>query len=101
VRLRPPVRSPQGRAAAAFLTACSAHRPSTNLSLVLRNLRSKRLEGREAGSVPAAGGFRSLEGAVDFAVVRSFISTAKKQGWNIIQALSQDAQILTGALGIT
>jgi transposase len=45
-----------------------------------------------------SGGFRSLEGAVDFAVIRSFISTAKKQGWNVIQALTQDAQIQTSAL---
>jgi transposase len=45
-----------------------------------------------------SGGFRSLEGAADFAVIRSFISTAKKQGWNVIQALTQDAQILTSAL---
>jgi hypothetical protein len=29
---------------------------------------------------------------VDFAVIRSFISTAKKQGWRIIHALTQDAQ---------
>jgi transposase len=41
-----------------------------------------------------SGCFRSLEGAMDFAIVRSFISTAKKQGWNVIQALTQDAQIL-------
>ena len=27
------------------------------------------------------GGFRSVEGAVDFALIRSFFSTAKKQGW--------------------
>jgi len=40
-----------------------------------------------------SGGFRSLEGAMDFAVIRSFISTAKKQGSCIIQALTQDAQI--------
>jgi transposase len=45
-----------------------------------------------------SGGFRSLEGAMDFAVIRSFISTAKKQGWNVIQALTQDPQILTSAL---
>jgi transposase len=45
-----------------------------------------------------SGGFRSLEGAMDFAVIRSFISTARKQGWNVIQALTQDAQILTSAL---
>jgi transposase len=45
-----------------------------------------------------SGGFRTLEGAMDFAVIRSFISTAKKQGWNIIQALTQDPQIQTKAL---
>jgi transposase len=45
-----------------------------------------------------SGGFRSLEGAVDFAVIRSFISTAKKQGWSIIQALTQETQIQTSAL---
>lgn len=45
-----------------------------------------------------SGCFRSLDGALDFAVIRSFISTAKKQGWNVIQALTQDAQILTTAL---
>lgn len=45
-----------------------------------------------------SGCFRSLDGALDFAVIRSFISTAKKQGWNVIQALTQDPQILTTAL---
>jgi transposase len=45
-----------------------------------------------------SGCFRSLDGALDFAVIRSFISTAKKQGWNIIQALTQDAQIHVSAL---
>jgi transposase len=41
-----------------------------------------------------SGGFRSQQGAEDFAVIRSFISTAKKQGWNVIQALTQDPEIL-------
>jgi transposase len=45
-----------------------------------------------------SGGFRSLDGAVDFAVIRSFISTAKKQRWNVIQALTQDTKILITAL---
>lgn len=45
-----------------------------------------------------SGGFRSRDGAVDFALIRSFISTAKKQGWNVIQALSQDPKIHTTAL---
>ena len=35
-----------------------------------------------------SGGFRSLQGAMDFALVRSFVSTARKQGWNIIDALT-------------
>src|SRR5579883_3266594 len=48
-----------------------------------------------------SGCFRSLDGAMDFAVIRSFISTAKKQGWNVIQALTQDAQIQMSALRIS
>jgi len=48
-----------------------------------------------------SGGFRSLEGAMDFAIIRSFISTAKKQGWNLIYTLTQDAQILAGTLRIS
>ncbi len=45
-----------------------------------------------------SGGFRGQQGAEDFAVVRSFISTAKKQGWNLIQALVQDPETLTARL---
>jgi len=45
-----------------------------------------------------SGGFRCLDGAIDFATTRSFISTAKKQGWNVIHALTQDTQILCSAL---
>jgi transposase len=48
-----------------------------------------------------SGCFRSLDGAMDFAVIRSFISTAKKQGCNVIQALTQDAQIQMSALRIS
>ena len=48
-----------------------------------------------------SGGFRSLEGAIDFAVVRSFISSAKKQGWNVIQALTQDPEVMATALRTT
>ena len=29
------------------------------------------------------------QGAMDFALIRSFFSTAKKQGWNIIDALTR------------
>jgi transposase len=41
-----------------------------------------------------SGGFRSLEGASDFATIRSFLSTAKKQGWKIIDALTADPESL-------
>jgi transposase len=37
-----------------------------------------------------SGGFRSQEGAADFAVIRGFLATARKQGWNIIEALRRD-----------
>jgi hypothetical protein len=36
-----------------------------------------------------SGGFRCIAGATDVAVIRSFISTAKKQGWNVIQAATR------------
>jgi len=47
-----------------------------------------------------SGGFRSQQGARDFAVIRSLISTARKQGWNVIHALTQDPQTLIGALRV-
>ncbi len=45
-----------------------------------------------------SGGFRSQHGAHDFAVIRSFISTARKQDWNVIQALMQDPETLIARL---
>jgi len=45
-----------------------------------------------------SGGFRSLQGALDFALIRSFVSTARKQGWNIIDALSRDPSTLAKSL---
>ncbi len=47
-----------------------------------------------------SGGFRSQQGAEDFAVIRSFISTARKQGWNVIQALIDNPETLTKRLRI-
>ena len=47
-----------------------------------------------------SGGFRSLEGANQFATIRSFISTGKKQGWKIIDALTADPQTLAKSLRI-
>jgi transposase len=36
-----------------------------------------------------SGGFRAEQGARDFAVIRTVIATAQKQGWNIIPTLTQ------------
>ena len=65
--------------------------PSTN-NQAERDVRMMKVKQKISGS------FRSLDGALDFAVIRSFISTAKKQGWNVIKALSQDVQIHICAL---
>ena len=35
-----------------------------------------------------SGGFRSEDGATDFALIRSLLSTARKQGWNMLQTLT-------------
>ena len=32
-----------------------------------------------------SGGFRSEDGAKDLAVIRSMLSTARKQGWNMLR----------------
>jgi len=48
-----------------------------------------------------SGGFRSLEGAMDFALIRSFFSTAKKQGWNIIDAVTCDPSNLAKSLRLS
>jgi transposase len=45
-----------------------------------------------------SGGFRSQQGANDFATIRAVISTAKKHGWNVIHTLAQDSQFLIAAL---
>ena len=45
-----------------------------------------------------SGGFRCQDGAADFATIRSFISTAKKHGWNVIHALAQEPQRLIASL---
>jgi transposase len=48
-----------------------------------------------------SGGFRSSDGAIDFALIRSFVSTAKKQGWNIIEALTRDPPNLAHSLRLS
>ena len=38
--------------------------------------------------IKISGGFRTLQGAADFARLRSVISSARKQGLNILKALT-------------
>ncbi len=45
-----------------------------------------------------SGGFRTDEGAKEFAVIRTMIATARKKGWNIITSLLQDTQSLIKGL---
>jgi transposase len=45
-----------------------------------------------------SGGFRSLRGAEDFAIIRTLISTARKQGWDLLTALSSDPKTLAEKL---
>jgi transposase len=48
-----------------------------------------------------SGGFRSVEGAMDFALIRSFFSTAKKQGWTIVDALTDNPTSLAKSLRLS
>ncbi len=41
-----------------------------------------------------SGGFRAQASADDFAIIRSVLSTAKKQGWNILHTLMQEPESL-------
>ena len=45
-----------------------------------------------------SGGFRSMQGANDFARIRSVLSTARKQGWNILATLTAEPDQLTADL---
>lgn len=45
-----------------------------------------------------SGGFRSEQGARDFAAIRSLLATAKKQGWNVIHTLTQTPDALVSRL---
>lgn len=45
-----------------------------------------------------SGGFRSEHGAQTFATIRSTLSTARKQGWDILSAISSDSPELSAKL---
>ena len=45
-----------------------------------------------------SGGFRSEQGAEDFAVIRSLLSTARKQEWDLLQTLTGDPASLIAKL---
>jgi transposase len=47
-----------------------------------------------------SGGFRSMEGAIEFAVIRSLLSTARKQGWDILQTLNASPDDLIANLRV-
>ncbi len=48
-----------------------------------------------------SGGFRSAQGAGNFATLRSVITTAGKQGWNIIEALTSPSDRLNATVKCT
>jgi transposase len=45
-----------------------------------------------------SGGLRSEDGTKDFAVIRSLLSTARKQGWNLLHTLTSDPMHLIADL---
>ena len=45
-----------------------------------------------------SGGFRSERGASDFAVLRSVLTTARKQGWDLLATLMTPCDDLAAAL---
>jgi transposase len=64
-----------------FLTDLSV--PFTN-NLAERDARMVKLRQK------ISGGFRSENGAKHFAVIRSVLSTARKQRWNMLQTLTAE-----------
>ena len=48
-----------------------------------------------------SGGFRSQEGAEDFSIIRSLISTVRKHGWDVLQTLNSEPGLLVAELQVT
>jgi transposase len=68
--------------------------PFTN-NLAERDLRMMKVKTKISGA------FRTLQGAVDFARLRSVISTARKQGRNILNTLTMPSDLLRNSLAPT
>jgi transposase len=94
------------------------HRTGHNLLLRLRNRRDDVLRFLTDPRVPftnnlaeqavrmmklrqkISGGFRSEQGASEFATLRSVIATAKKQGWSIVDTLTESPDNLLAKLRV-
>lgn len=92
------------------------HRPGHNLLIRFRNFKDDVLRFLSNFNVPftnnqaeqdirmmkvkmkISGGFRTTTGAETFASLRSIISTARKQGWNILNTLSSTPNTLIAAI---
>jgi transposase len=47
-----------------------------------------------------SGGLRSEDGACEFGVIRSLLSTARKQGWDLLKALTSEPHRLIADLRV-
>ena len=74
-----------------FLTDLSV--PFTN-NLGERDARMMKLRQKISGC------FRTMRGAQDFAVIRSLLSTARKQGWDLLETLNSDPKDLIEKLRV-
>jgi transposase len=106
----PPLAKPEGA------RGKRARRPGFNLLFRLRDFKHDVLRFLEDFAVPftnnqaeqdirmmkvkmkISGGFRTITGAQTFATLRSILSTARKQGWNILQTLSSPPECLIHAV---